>query len=95
MLVTVGESALSHTYSKISERYGNRRKIYVKCPRVDSKPTFLIYGTGHSSDECKVLGYSGSNYVKSRPTKYDGHDPVPRDKFYRKKENNSIVNSAV
>ena len=34
-------------------------------------------------------------YVKSRPTIYPGHDPVPKKTINRQQENNDIVNSAV
>ena len=51
-----GHSALSNTYSKMSESTGKRRKMYVYHPKDGSKLTCLIHGPGHSSDECKVLG---------------------------------------
>ena len=41
----------------------------------------------------KVLGDFGSKYIKIRPTKDRRNDPVPRNKFNRKQENNAIVNS--
>ena len=41
------------------------------------------------------MGDFGSKYVKSRPTKYHGKYPVPRNKINRQQENNYIVNSAV
>ena len=50
---------------------------------------------GHSSDGCKFLGYFGSKYIKSIPTKKRGHDPVPIKRFNIQQENNYIVNSSV
>ena len=41
------------------------------------------------------MGDFVSRYVKNRPTKYRGHNPVPRNLFNRQKENDSIVNSEV
>ena len=76
------------------ESAGKRRKIYVDYPKGKSK-TCLVHGTGHSSDECKVLGYFFSKYVKSRSTKDRGHDPISRNNFHRQQENNDITNSAV
>ena len=55
----------------------------------------LIHGPGHSSYECKVLRDFGDKYVKGKPTKNRGNHTVPRNKFNRQQENNSIVNSAV
>ena len=65
-----GESALSTTYSNMSERSDKFRKRYVDHPKDISKLTCLIHGPGHSSYECKVLGNFGSKYSKRRPTKY-------------------------
>ena len=64
------------------DRYGKRRKRYVDHPRGDFK-TCIMHGPGHSSVECKVLGDFGSKYVKIRPTKDRGHDPIPRNEFNR------------
>ena len=78
----------------MSEITGKRRKIHVDHTEGKSKNS-LIHGPQNSSDECKVLGYFGSKYVKSIPTKDRGHNPVPGNKFNRQKDNNAIVNSAV
>ena len=64
-----GEAASSNTYSETSESASKHRKIYVDYPKGKFKPTCLINGPGNSSDECKVLGYYGSKYVKSRANK--------------------------
>ena len=88
------ESTSSHTYSAMIENTGKHRKRYVDHLERESK-ICLMYGSGYSSDECKVLGDLCSKYVKSRPTKDRGHDTVPRNKFNIQQENNSIVNSAV
>ena len=64
-----GEAALSNTYSEISESYGKCRKGYVDHMKDISKLNCLIHEPVHSSDECKVLGYFGSEYSRRRPTK--------------------------
>ena len=64
-----GEVASSHTYSKMSERVGKRRKRYVDYLTGKSK-TCLIHGPSHSSYECKVLRDFGSKYVKIIHTTY-------------------------
>ena len=76
------ESALSHTYSKISESVGKRRKRYVYICKGKLK-TSLIHSPAHSSDEFKVLGDFSSKYFKSISTKDCGHNIVPGNKFYR------------
>ena len=63
------ESALSSTYSKISDSSVKFRKWNVYHPKNRSKQTCIIHGPGHSSDECKVLGDFGYRYSKIRPTK--------------------------
>ena len=73
---------------------GKRIKIYVDYPKGESK-TCLIHGPRNSSDECKVLGDFGSKYVKSRPTKDHGNDPLPGNKFNRQQDNNDIVHNSV
>ena len=78
----------------MSESSDKRRKIYVDCPKGESK-TCIINVPGYSLDEWKILRDFGSNYIKSRLTKYRGNDTVPINKFNRHKENNDIVNSAV
>ena len=60
-----------------------------------SKPICLIHGPGNSSDEYKVLVYSGSKYAKIVPTKDRSHDPVKINKFNRQQENNYISKSSV
>ena len=89
-----GKSALSNNYSEMSKSTEGA-KIHADHPKDRPKPTCLIHGPGHSSDECKVLRDFGSRYAKSRPTKYNGHNLANRNKFNRKKYNNYIVNSAV
>ena len=54
-----------------------------------------MHSPRNSSDECKVLGDFGTTYANSRPTKYRGRNPVPREKNKRQQENNAIVNNAV
>ena len=78
----------------MSERPGKRRRRSVYHPQGRSKPTCIIHGTMHSSDECKVMGDFGSNDDKRSPAKNRGDDPKTRNKFNRRKENNNIVNSA-
>ena len=46
-----GEFSLSNTYSETSESYVKHRNIYVDHPKYRSKPTFIIHGPRHSSDE--------------------------------------------
>ena len=60
----------------MSERSGKRRKISVDYLKGKYKPTCLIYGPGHSSDECKVLGEFVSKYSKIRTTKDSRDDTV-------------------
>ena len=80
-----GESALSNTYSKMSEISINHRKRYVHHPKYRPKHKFIIHGPGHSSYDCKVLGEFGYKYYKIRPTKDRGYDTATRKKFNRKK----------
>ena len=79
----------------MSESSGKLRKRYSDHPNDKSKPTYLIHGPWNSSDECKVLGYFGSKYAKSRLTKDWNHDTANRKKFNRQKDNNDTVNIAV
>ena len=78
----------------MSERSGKRRKIYVDHPKGGSK-TCHIYGPGHSSYECKVLGDFGYNYIRIITSKDRGHNPVPKNKLNMHQEDNYIVNSAM
>ena len=54
----------------MSESTDKSRKIYADHKNYISKPTCLIHGPGHSSDECKVLVYVGSKYAEAVPAKY-------------------------
>ena len=90
----IGEASQSHTYSKISESVGKRRKRYVYICKVKLK-TSLIHSPAHSSDEFKVLGDFSSKYAKTRHANNLGHNPANRNKYTRQKYNNTIVNSAV
>ena len=72
----IGETASSHTYFTMSERYVMCRQIYVDHPKGESK-NCLIHGPRHSSDEFKFLVDLGSKYVESRPTKCHRHNPLP------------------
>ena len=78
----------------MSESAGKCREIYLDHPKDKSK-TCLIHGLVNSFDECKVLGYFISKYIKIRPTKDCRQDPVSRNKFNMQQENNDIVNSSV
>ena len=60
-----------------------------------SKHTFIINGSGHSSDVWKILKDFGSKYSKISPTKDQVHDPVAWNKFKRQKQNDDNVNNAV
>ena len=64
------ESAPSTTYYEIIERACKCRKGYVDHPKDILKLTCLIHVPGHSSDECKILGYFVITSDKGRPTKY-------------------------
>ena len=46
-----GETALSNTYSDMSESASKRRKIYVDHQKNELKPTCLLHDPGHSSDQ--------------------------------------------
>ena len=78
----------------MSDSAVKRRKRYVDYPRDKSK-TCLIHGPGNSSDDFKVLNGFVSKYAKIRPTKDPVHDPVPRKKFNKNQDNNSIVKISV
>ena len=54
------------------------RKLYVDCLTGKSK-ICLIHGSGHSSDECKVLRDFGVKYDKRKPTKEHWNHPVQRE----------------
>ena len=64
-----GDAASSTTYSKTSESSYKHRKRYVEHNKDRSQLSCLIHGPGHSSDECKVLGFFGTKYAKGEPTK--------------------------
>ena len=89
-----GEDASSNIYSEMSEISGKNKKSYLDNPKDRTKHNCLIHGTGHSSDECKVLGDFGSKNSKIRITKDHGHYPTTRKEFNIQKENNDIVNHA-
>ena len=72
-----GEAASSWTLPKKGQSAGKRRKIHVDSPTGKSK-ICLIHGPGHSSEECKVLGYFRTNYANSRHNKYHRSSPVIR-----------------
>ena len=78
----------------MSESAGKIIQRYVENSNGDSRTCFTN-GPIHSSDECKVLGDFGYKYVKIIPTKDHGHDLVPRNKFNKHQENNTIRISAV
>ena len=90
-----GEYDSPNNYHEMSESSGKCRKVYVVYPKGRSKPTYLIHGSGYSSDECKVLVYFGSKYAKSIPTKEFEYYPTNINKFNSQKKNNAIVNSVV
>ena len=71
---------------------GKYRNIYVDYPKGNPK-TCLIHVPGNSSDECKVMGDFGYNYVKMRPTKDHGHDTIPLMFLNRQQYNNAIIKS--
>ena len=71
------------------------RKRYVEYQKGKFKPTGLISGPGHSSDECKILVDFGSKYDKSRPAKDRRHNPANRNKFNSQQKINAINNCAV
>ena len=64
----IGETASSNNYPKMSDIASKGRKRYVYHMKYRPKATRLIHGSGHSSDERKVLGDFGSKYSKSKPT---------------------------
>ena len=84
---------MSWTRLEKGESAGKRRKKYVDIPTGKSKKR-IIHGSGHSSEECKVLGDFGTKYANSSPTKDCGSIPVPRF-LNRHQENNAIFNNAV
>ena len=71
-----------------------RRKRYVDHTMYISKLPCLIHGPRNSTDECKVLGYFGSKYSKSRPMKLCGQEPAKIEKFNRNQEINDMVHHA-
>ena len=89
------EAVSSNTYYERSESAGKSRKKYIDNTKDIYKPTCVIHSPRNSSYECKVLGYFGSKYSKSRPAKDRGHNTATRKKFNWQQENNAIVNHAV
>ena len=77
----------------MTESAGKRIKRYIDYP--EGKPTCLINGLKHSLDECKVLRDFGYKYVKIKPNKDRGHDPVQGKKFNKQQENIAIINRAL
>ena len=65
----------------MSERTDKRKKNDVDHPKDISKLIFLIHVLEHSSYECVLLGYFGTNYAKERPTKYRSQDPATKKNF--------------
>ena len=63
------EATSSTTHSKTSEISVKSRNRYLDHSKDRSKQTFLIHGHGHSSYECKFLGYSVTKCAKGIPTK--------------------------
>ena len=82
-----GESALSWTRPEKGDSAVKRRKQTVDSPKGKSK-TCLIYGPGHSSEECEVLGDFGIKYANSGPTKDNRSNPVPRETINRQQKRN-------
>ena len=70
-----GETSSSTTYSDTSDSVRKRRERYVDHTKYTSKPTCLINGPGHSSDECRFFREFSSNYSKIRPIKDHNQDP--------------------
>ena len=60
----------------MGESAGKHRKRCVDRLSGESK-TCLVHVTGHSDDECKVLGDFGTNYAKGKPNRDCGNHPVP------------------
>ena len=90
-----GESASLTTYSETSDITFLLRKRYAYHQEDKSKLTFLIHGPENSSHECKVLGYFGSRYYKSRPNKVRRKETATKKEFIRHQENNAIFKHAV
>ena len=74
---------------------GKHRKKCVYHSKDISKLIFLIHVLEHSSYECVLLGYFGTNYAKERPTKYRSQDPATKKNFWRQQEKKSKVQYAV
>ena len=72
-----GEFALSKTHPVTGESSGKHQKQYVDISKSESK-TCLIHGPGHSSNKCKILGDSGTNYSNSKHTNNQVNNPTPR-----------------
>ena len=64
-----GLSALSKNYSERGSWTVKCRQRYVYLRRDRSKPTSLIDGNDHSSEQSKVLIYFGTMYDSSTPFK--------------------------
>ena len=86
-----GEFFSSWALPDQGESDDKRRKLHVYSPVVKSK-TCLIYRPWHSSEECKILG-DLIKYDNSRPTKYRGKIPVPRENFSMQMGKDSVVNN--
>ena len=72
---------------------GKRCKQHVDFSKSKSK-TCMIFGTRHSSEECKVLGGFGTNYSAAQPTNDRGSNPAPKKSQIRQ-ENHAIINNLV
>ena len=74
----------------MSERNGKRRKRHVDHPKDIFNHNDLVHDPGNSSYKCKVLGYFGSKYSKSRSTKDCGYETAIENKFSKHQDNNAI-----
>ena len=66
------------------------RKKYVDHLKDISKLTFIIHGTVHSSNGCKVLGDFVTKYEKLKPNKDHRQEPATKKKVERQQKKNAI-----
>ena len=85
---------MSNTHPAIDGSTGKRRKLYVDCPKSESK-TCMIHSNGNYSDEYKVLGEFVTKYAAAQPTKDHGGNTTPRKRFHKKQEKHAIIKNVV
>ena len=87
-----GESAPSNINPVKDDSACKRSKRYVDCSKSASKHC-IIHGLVHSSDECKVLGESGTKYAAAQLTEICGRNTIPKKGYHKKQESHAIIDN--